>query len=148
MTLHHVDLENSYLCGYLKISGLTEEFPTMTTFFDGEIISERYPFLTRKWEADEQVDLDHWKKFSQFSLFSKTFNTDGFDYADLRKSNCVFMRWKVACYTNMPCHVMNGDVGLVARALSVWHAMTFWPNLCGKLDGCSSRQIIVPFLIM
>lgn len=58
--LQHVDIENSYLCGYLKITGLTYEFPTLTTFFDGEIISNRYPFLTRKWEADEDVDRKHW----------------------------------------------------------------------------------------
>jgi hypothetical protein len=55
-----VDEENSYLCGYLKIKGLTEEFPTLTTFFDGEIISKKYPFLTRKWDADEDVDKKHW----------------------------------------------------------------------------------------
>jgi len=55
-----VDEENSYLCGYLKIKGLTDEFPTLTTFFDGEIISKKYPFLTRKWDADEDVDRKHW----------------------------------------------------------------------------------------
>lgn len=38
------------------IRGLTDEFPRLTTFFDGEIISEKYPFLTRKWEADEEID--------------------------------------------------------------------------------------------
>lgn len=59
-SLQHVDEENSYLCGYLKIKGLTEEFPTLTTFFDGEIISAKYPFLTRKWDADEDVDRKHW----------------------------------------------------------------------------------------
>ena len=53
--IKNVDFENSYLCGYLKIKGLTEEYPTLTTFFDGEIISPRYPFLTRKWDADEDV---------------------------------------------------------------------------------------------
>ena len=58
--LQHVDIHNSYLCGYLKIKGLTEEFPTLTTFFDGEIISARFPFLTRKWDADEDVDRKHW----------------------------------------------------------------------------------------
>ena len=52
--------ENSYLCGYLTIAGLTEQYPTITTFFEGEIISARYPFLTRKWEADEDVDRKHW----------------------------------------------------------------------------------------
>lgn len=60
ISLQHVDEENSYLCGYLKIKGLTEEFPTLTTFFDGEIISAKYPFLTRKWDADEDVDRKHW----------------------------------------------------------------------------------------
>ncbi|XP_002129235.2 glucose-induced degradation protein 4 homolog [Ciona intestinalis] len=94
VTLQNVDLDNSYLCGYLKISGLTEEFPTMTTFFDAEIISERYPFLTRKWEADEEVDIKHWKKFSSFYLFAKTFNDDNFDYNELKNSDYVFMRWK------------------------------------------------------
>lgn len=60
--LQHVDHANSYLCGYLKIKGLTEEFPTLTTFFDGEIISKKHPFLTRKWDADEDVDRKHWVK--------------------------------------------------------------------------------------
>ena len=55
-----MDLDNSYLCGYLKIKGLTEEYPTLTTFFDGEIISRKHPFLTRKWDADEDVDRKHW----------------------------------------------------------------------------------------
>ena len=59
-SLKHVDEENCYLCGYLKITGLTFEFPTLTTFFDAEIISKRYPFLTRKWDADEEVDRKHW----------------------------------------------------------------------------------------
>jgi hypothetical protein len=48
------------LCGYLKIKGLTEEFPNLTTYFDGEIINKKCPFLTRKWEADEEVDRKHW----------------------------------------------------------------------------------------
>uniref|UniRef100_H2ZLR2 Glucose-induced degradation protein 4 homolog n=1 Tax=Ciona savignyi TaxID=51511 RepID=H2ZLR2_CIOSA len=94
VTLQNVDLENSFLCGYLKISGLTEEFPTMITFFDAEIISERYPFLTRKWEADEEVDIKHWKKFLSFYQFAKTFNNDNFDYSELKNSDYVFMRWK------------------------------------------------------
>merc|ERR1719420_1622311 len=54
--LQHVDEENAYLCGYLKIKNLTDEYPEMVTFFDGEIISEKHPFLTRKWDADEDVD--------------------------------------------------------------------------------------------
>lgn len=94
VTIQNVDLKNSYLCGYLQINGLTEDFPTMTTFFDGEIISERYPFLTRKWEADEDVDRKHWSKFSSFQQqFDQVFSDD-FDYEKVKKSDFVFMRWK------------------------------------------------------
>lgn len=90
----HVDFENSYLCGYLKITGLTFEFPTLTTFFDAEIISKRYPFLTRKWDADEDVDRKHWGKFSAFADYETNFNSDDFSYDDFDKSDYVFMRWK------------------------------------------------------
>ncbi|CAG2167265.1 unnamed protein product [Oppiella nova] len=94
VVLQNVDEINSYLCGYLKIKGLTEEYPTLTTFFDGEIISGKYPFLTRKWDADEEVDRKHWSKFLQFYQLSKQFNCDNFDYNQLIGTDFVFMRWK------------------------------------------------------
>lgn len=94
VVLQHVDEANSYLCGYLKIIGLTFEFPTLTTFFDGEIISKKYPFLTRKWDADEEVDREHFGKFAAFVDYQKNFNSDEFDYDALQKSDYVFMRWK------------------------------------------------------
>lgn len=92
--LQYVNIEECYLCGYLKIKGLTEEFPTLTTFFDGEIISKKYPFLTRKWEADEDVDEKHWSRFPPFYQYVKNFNSDNFDYESLHASDCVYMRWK------------------------------------------------------
>ncbi|KAK7918969.1 hypothetical protein WMY93_010253 [Mugilogobius chulae] len=76
VVLQHVTMEDSYLCGYLKIKGLTEEYPTLTTFFAGEIISRKRPFLTRKWDADEDVDRKHWGKFQAFYQYAKTFNSD------------------------------------------------------------------------
>jgi len=97
VVFHHVDLERSYICGYLLIRGLTDEFPTLSTFFDGEIISKRYPFLTRKWEADEDVDRRHWSKFPAFYPYTDTFNNDDFDYNNLlygKNVDHVFMRWK------------------------------------------------------
>lgn len=94
VTFQHVDLESSYLSGYLQINGLTDDYPVLITFFDGEIIGRKYPFLTRKWEADEEVDQRHWDKFPAFSQFSKKFNDDNFDYTPLEKSDYVFMRWK------------------------------------------------------
>ncbi|CAL8305715.1 unnamed protein product [Merluccius merluccius] len=92
--LQHVTIEDSYLCGYLKIRGLTEEYPTLTTFFAGEIISRKRPFLTRKWDADEDVDRKHWGKFQSFYKYAKCFNSDDFDYEALSNSDYVFMRWK------------------------------------------------------
>lgn len=92
--LQYVNIEECYLCGYLKIKGLTEEYPTLTTFFDGEIISKKYPFLTRKWTADEDVDKQHWSKFLSFYQYAKNFNSDNFDYDSLENSDYVYMRWK------------------------------------------------------
>uniref|UniRef100_A0A8C9L0M6 GID complex subunit 4 homolog n=1 Tax=Panthera tigris altaica TaxID=74533 RepID=A0A8C9L0M6_PANTA len=94
LSFQHVDTGNSYLCGYLKIKGLTEEYPTLTTFFEGEIISKKHPFLTRKWDADEDVDRKHWGKFLAFYQYAKSFNSDDFDYEELKNGDYVFMRWK------------------------------------------------------
>lgn len=94
VVLQNVDEENSYICGYLKIHGLTEEFSTLTTCFMGEIISDKFPFLTRKWDADEEVDRKHWGKFLSFYQYAKTFNLDVFDYDNLKNTDFVFMRWK------------------------------------------------------
>ena len=54
--IQNVDLDKAFLCGYLKISGLTDEFPELTTYFEGEIIGSRHTFVTQKWEADETTD--------------------------------------------------------------------------------------------
>ena len=66
-----MDEENAYLCGYLKIKNLTDEYPEMVTFFDGEIISDKHPFLTRKWDADEDVDKKHWVGVDISEIFWK-----------------------------------------------------------------------------
>lgn len=93
--IQHVDYENSYLCGYLCINHLTKSHPSLTTFFEGEIISKQYPFLTRKWEATEEVDRAHWSKFKGFGKkYSRTFNLDSFDYDELKSSDYIYMRWK------------------------------------------------------
>jgi len=94
VTFQHVDEEAGYVCGYLKINGLTDDYPCLTTFFDGEIIGLSHPFLTRKWDADEDVDRKHWGKFLAFYAYAKSFNNDNFDYDQLRDSDYIFMRWK------------------------------------------------------
>jgi len=94
VVLQHVDEENEYLCGYLMIKGLTDDYPHLTTFFHGEIIGKKHPFLTRKWDADEEIDKKHWGKFMAFYQFAKTFNSDAFNYDQLKETDYVFMRWK------------------------------------------------------
>ncbi len=89
-----MDLDNSFLCGYLHIKGLTEDWPTLCTFFEAEIIGPKYSFLTRKWDADERIDRDHWMRFPAFKKYEKCFNSDGFAF-DYEKSDYIFMRWKV-----------------------------------------------------
>ena len=68
--MHSVDTVNHTLCGYLIIKGLTDDYPTMTTFFTGEVIMHKHPFLTRKWDADQEIDRRHWGKFAAFAHVS------------------------------------------------------------------------------
>jgi len=91
--IQHVDLEDSFLCGYLHIKGLTEDYPELTTFFDAEIIGSQHSFLTRKWDAKEAIDRTHWMKFPAFKSYEKVFNNDDFVY-DFANNEYIFMRWK------------------------------------------------------
>eukprot|EP00128_Syssomonas_multiformis_P005151 Colp12_sorted_trinity150504_noHs@6236 len=91
--LKYVDLANSFLCGYLHIKGLTDDYPLLTTFFEAEVVGDKHSFLTRKWEADEAVDRQHWSKFPAFSGLERVFSKDGFKY-NFSTSDYVFMRWK------------------------------------------------------
>ncbi|TPX56309.1 hypothetical protein PhCBS80983_g04632 [Powellomyces hirtus] len=91
--IQHVDMKNSFLCGYLSIKGLTDDWPDLCTFFEGEIIGPKYSFLTRKWDADEDIDVQHWTRFPEFKKFEHDFNRDGFSY-DFESNDFIFMRWK------------------------------------------------------
>lgn len=64
--IKHCSMEDSFICGYLKIKGLTDDWPSLCTFFEGEIIGEKHHFLTRKWEASEHIDRQHWTRFPSF----------------------------------------------------------------------------------
>ena len=99
--VQHVDLNASLLTGYLSISGLTEEFPVLTTYFEGEIIGPCHSFLTRKWDACEYVDKQHWSKFSAFAQFKKLLSSAPSDERDLPTldNDAIFMRWKVRTVT-------------------------------------------------
>ncbi|CAI8013853.1 Glucose-induced degradation protein 4 homolog [Geodia barretti] len=46
VVFQHVDYENSCVFGYLKIQGLTEDYPNLTTFFEGDVSAVAYPFAS------------------------------------------------------------------------------------------------------
>ncbi|RGB28086.1 vacuolar import and degradation protein [Rhizophagus diaphanus] len=91
--IQHVDLSESFLCGYLHIQGLTEDYPELTTFFEAEIIGRKYSFLTKKWDADDKVDIQHWTRFPAFRPLKSHMKNDGFVY-DFHNKDFIFMRWK------------------------------------------------------
>ncbi|KAF8978563.1 GID complex subunit 4, VID24 [Entomortierella lignicola] len=78
--IKNVNLDESFLCGYLHIDGLTEEYPELTTYFEAEIIGPKYSFHTRKWDADEMIDEEHWTQFEAFEcLANSVFNRSDID---------------------------------------------------------------------
>ncbi|KAI8074742.1 vacuolar import and degradation protein-domain-containing protein [Gongronella butleri] len=89
----NVNTEESTISGYLNIKGLTDAFPELTTYFEGEIIGPKYSFLTRKWQAQHYIDVCHWSRFPSFEKYIPVFNKDGFTY-DPTNEDCVYMRWK------------------------------------------------------
>ncbi|KAF7538043.1 hypothetical protein G7054_g3239 [Neopestalotiopsis clavispora] len=95
--IKYVDLRESSLCGYLRIQGLTEDNPTLTTFFEGEIIGSKYGFLTNHpdWGATDKIDVSHWNKFTAFRPYAKTVRKGGnIAIPNLGSKENIFMRWK------------------------------------------------------
>lgn len=94
--IKHVDMRESFLCGYLRIQGLTEDHPTLTTYFEGEIIGSKYSFFTQHedWGANMKIDLSHWGKFSAFRPFQKHARKGPITIPDVTQNEHIFMRWK------------------------------------------------------
>ncbi|KAK3809193.1 MAG: vacuolar import and degradation protein [Benniella sp.] len=115
--IKQVDLNNSFLCGYLHINGLTSLYQKLTTYFEAEIIGPKHQFKTQKWGVNENIDEEHWTKFDQFaclanSVFYDSDDEDSDEDDDEDGSPCphhqhydpltyhhqnedvVFMRWK------------------------------------------------------
>ncbi|KAF9269394.1 hypothetical protein L218DRAFT_915443 [Marasmius fiardii PR-910] len=93
VTIKDVDFSSSFLCGYLRISGLTHDLPELTTYFDAEIIGNRYGFLTQNWDATEQEDLVHWSRFPAFRHVKHELQRPHLTMCD-KDRGALFMRWK------------------------------------------------------
>nr|XP_019050513.1 hypothetical protein I302_00948 [Kwoniella bestiolae CBS 10118]OCF29443.1 hypothetical protein I302_00948 [Kwoniella bestiolae CBS 10118] len=62
-----VNFAESSVSGYLSISHLTDSYPHLTTYFDGEIIGTKHGFITGpRYGATEHDDMRHWGRFEQF----------------------------------------------------------------------------------
>ena len=88
--IKHVNMDEFYIAGYLRIKGLTEEFPDLATFFEAEIIGPKHSFITNKWDADEAVDRAHWSKFPSF----KNVTIQDASALNPLTNNVIYMRWK------------------------------------------------------
>ncbi|KAI9677258.1 MAG: hypothetical protein M1829_002600 [Trizodia sp. TS-e1964] len=94
--LKYVDIRESFLCGYLRIQGLTDEHASLTTYFEGEIIGNKYSFQTRhqEWGSNERVDMQHWARFPAYRPVAKQAKRADFGYKNFAQRENVFMRWK------------------------------------------------------
>lgn len=93
VTVVDVDFTMSTLCGYLRIRGLTEDWPELTTYFDAEIIGPRYGFRTLNWGASENEDQVHWARFPAYKHARQEAKGPHMTIDD-RDRGAVFMRWK------------------------------------------------------
>ncbi|KAI1932320.1 hypothetical protein LOZ66_006898 [Ophidiomyces ophidiicola] len=91
-----VNMEESFLCGYLRIQGLTEDHPTLTTYFEGEIIGTKHTFQTQhhSWGATDKTDMHHWARFPAWRPIAKIAKKPDFTYKNFAQREHIFMRWK------------------------------------------------------
>ncbi|KAK0655375.1 vacuolar import and degradation protein-domain-containing protein [Cercophora newfieldiana] len=95
--IKHADLRESVLCGFLTIQGLTEDYPTLTTYFESEIIGPKYGFITEhpEWDyPEDDMDITHWSMFPAFHAFKKLALKGEHAKIDFSQKDCLFMRWK------------------------------------------------------
>lgn len=76
--------------------GLTDDHPTLTTYFEGEIIGTKYTFQTRhpEWGSNDKVDLQHWGRFPAWKPLAKHAKRSDFSYKNFAEGENIFMRWK------------------------------------------------------
>lgn len=94
-----------------RISGLTADHPTLTTYFEGEIIGSKYTFQTKEpsWGSNEKVDMQHWNRFPAWKPLSREARRPNFNYKDYAEREHLFMRWKE--YFLVPDHTVTSISG-------------------------------------
>lgn len=124
--IHQVHLENNFVCGtvtWVFKHGSQLERVKFSKKFDGEIISQQYPFHAEKWGMQSHRDQMFWSKFEPFKVFAESFKMDNVDYGEVGKEY-VFMRWKEYPEINPMLHHLPH--GFFYICLSKWN---------GRLEG-------------
>eukprot|EP00835_Amoeboradix_gromovi_P005176 NODE_462_length_8172_cov_0.295181.p2 type:complete len:307 gc:universal NODE_462_length_8172_cov_0.295181:5112-4192(-) len=105
ITLKDVQLDKSYLSGYIMIEGITDAYKQLITYFDAELIGNEYSFLTRKWQTNEEIDKMHWVKFPAFKTYKyeQVMNLENFVY-DPRQTNNEFLFFRFKEHFLIPDH--------------------------------------------
>ena len=81
----------------LVATDLTEDHPTLTTYFEGEILGQKHTFTTphASWGATPKEDIDHWSKFTAFRPYARAARRGAPVFIrDPAHKEHVFMRWK------------------------------------------------------
>lgn len=116
----------------IYLAGLTDDHPTLTTFFEGEIIGSKYCFRTShpSWGSSDKVDFTHWARFPPWRPLAKTAkNTPDFTLKNWPERDYVFMRWKE--YFLVPDHRVKTITG---ASFEGFYYICFDQRV-GKVDG-------------
>ncbi|KMV66421.1 vacuolar import and degradation protein [Encephalitozoon cuniculi EcunIII-L] len=65
MNIDVVDIQQELICGTFEIHNLTDRYELLTTYFEGEIIGNIYPFTTEEYSMTNP-DIIHWKLFPEW----------------------------------------------------------------------------------
>lgn len=115
------------ICGI----GLTDDHPTLTTFFEGEIIGPKYKFKTThpSWGSSEKIDMTHWACFPDWRKLAKPYRSPNFTAPNHLQREQLYMRWKE--YFLVPDHRVKTITG---ASFEGFYYISF--NQCtGTVDG-------------
>jgi len=92
-------------------AGLTDDHPTLTTYFEGEIIGNKHTFKTGhvEWGSSEKVDMQHWARFPAWRPLAKQAKSSSFSFKNFAQRENLFMRWKE--YFLVPDHKVKTITG-------------------------------------
>ncbi|KAI9295981.1 hypothetical protein K502DRAFT_324030 [Neoconidiobolus thromboides FSU 785] len=98
--INSVDHNTGAVVGLMEALNTPVTSSTVVTYWEGEVIDfVNYDFWTRKWGADKETDIKHWKKLYAFKELRQAFKDKETCSKILDKY--IFMRWKEKCFVNI-----------------------------------------------